>query len=518
MPWTSNSIFEARRDFVMLAQSPNSNMRGLCRRFNISPNTGYQTLERYRAEGEKGLQDRSRAPHRRPLRSSKVTELAVLSVRADHPTWGGRKIASHLQLFGAATVPAPSTITAILIRNGRLKTSPEQSAHIWLLAMLHKDINAEELPRAIIGHPDLQALLERLKSGRLGDRQRAIAVLGNRSGRQIGSICSAFNLSRQTYRRYVRLFDEGGAAALFAPRISPLRKFDQERVKKAAFSLLHQPPSNFGINRTTWKMGDLSRIMKKTGEPACEDVIRKIVKQAGYRWRKARVVLTSNDSEFSEKLHHIQSILSGLKADEAFFSIDEFGPFAIKAQPGRALVGPNEQRLVPQWQPSKGYLILTAAVELSSNQITHFYSTKKNTDEMIRMMQVLVAQYGDRQKLYLSWDAASWHVSKKLFEHIDGHNFTVGSKGPTVETAPLPARAQFLNVIESIFSGMSRAVIQNSDYKSVDDAKTAIDQYFTERNGHFRDHPRRAGAKVWGKEPGPTKFSEFNNCKDPRFR
>jgi hypothetical protein len=25
-------------------------------------------------------------------------------------------------------------------------------------------------------------------------------------------------------------------------------------------------------------------------------------------------------------------------------------------------------------------------------------------------------------------------------------------------------------------------------------------------------------AKIWGKEPGPAKFSEFNNCKDPRFR
>jgi len=187
-------------------------------------------------------------------------------------------------------------------------------------------------------------------------------------------------------------------------------------------------------------MRDMSRMMKETGEPAGEDVIRKIVKEAGYRWRKARVVLTSNDSEFSEKLHHIQSILSGLKTDEAFFSIDEFGPFAIKSQPGRALVGPNEQRLVPQWQRSKGYLILTAAVELSSNQITHFYSTKKNSDEMIRMMQVLVAQYGDRQKLYLSWDAASWHVSKKLFQRIDEHNFIVGCKGPTVETAPLPAR------------------------------------------------------------------------------
>ena len=515
MPWTANSIFEARRDFVLLALAPKSNIRRLCRQFNISPNTGYQTLDRYRAEGENGLRDRSRAPQRRPLRSSKATELAVLSVRADHPRWGGRKIASHLELLGAAVVPAPSTITAILARNGRLKTFPKQSPHIWLLAMLHNDGNAEEL---LIGNPDQQILLQRLRRGQLGDRRRSIVILASRKGLQTGAICSALNLSRQTYRRYVRLFDEGGAAALFAPRISPLRKFDNEAVKNAVFSLLHQPPSNFGINRTTWKMADLSRIMKETGEPAGEDVIRTILKQAGYCWRKARVVLTSNDPEYSEKLCHIQSILSGLRADEAFFSIDEFGPFAVKAQPGRALVAPNEKRLVAQWQRSKGCLIITAAIELSSNQITHFYSTKKNTDEMVRMMEVLLAEYGDRRKLYLSWDAASWHVSKKLFERIDEHNFYAGYKGPTVETAPLPARAQFLNVIESVFSGMSRAIIHNSDYQSVDDAKAAIDRYFSERNARFRERPRRAGGKVWGKEPARSEFLEFNNCKDPRFR
>jgi transposase len=518
MPWTKSSIFEARRNFVMLALSPRSNVRRLCRQFNISPKTGYQTLDRYRAEGEKGLRDRSRAPRRRPSRSSKATELAILSVRADHPRWGGRRIASHLELLGAAVVPAPSTITAILARNGRLTPSPKQSAHDWLLAMLHNDCNVEEVPRSITSDPDHRILLRQLKFGPLGNRRRSISILADRKGLQTGAICRALNLSPQTYRRYIRLFGEGGAEALFAPRVSPLRKFDREAVKNAVFSLLHQPPSNFSINRTTWKMADLSRIMREAGEPAGEDVIRKILKQAGYRWRKARVVLTSNDPEFSDKLSRIQSILSELRTDEAFFSIDEFGPFAVKAQPGRGMVGPNETRLVPQWQRSKGCLILTAAIELSSNQITHFYSAKKNTDEMIHMMEMLLAQYGDRRKIYLSWDAASWHVSKKLFERIDEHNFYAGYKGPTIETAPLPARAQFLNVIESIFSGMSRAIIHNSDYPSVDEAKAAIDRYFSERNAHFRDHPRRAGGKVWGKEPAPSKFSEFNNCKDPRFR
>jgi hypothetical protein len=79
-----------------------------------------------------------------------------------------------------------------------------------------------------------------------------------------------------------------------------------------------------------------------------------------------------------------------------------------------------------------------------------------------------------------SWDAASWHISKRLFDRIKENNrmVFVTDDGPIVETAPLPARAQFLNGIESIFSGMARAIIHNSDYASLDKAKEAIDRYF----------------------------------------
>ena len=86
-----------------------------------------------------------------------------------------------------------------------------------------------------------------------------------------------------------------------------------------------------------------------------------------------------------------------------------------------------------------------------------------------------------------------------------------------IDLAPLPLRAQFLNVIESVFSGMSRAVIQNSDFKSVDEAKAAIDIYFSDRNRHYLQHPSRAGKGIWGKERVPASFSEAHNCKDPRY-
>ncbi len=87
-----------------------------------------------------------------------------------------------------------------------------------------------------------------------------------------------------------------------------------------------------------------------------------------------------------------------------------------------------------------------------------------------------------------------------------------------MEAAPLPAGAQFLNVIESIISGMSRAIIHNSDYKSIDSAILAIDRYFVDRNKHFLREPRLAGKKIWGKERVVPTFSEANNCKDPRYR
>ena len=86
-----------------------------------------------------------------------------------------------------------------------------------------------------------------------------------------------------------------------------------------------------------------------------------------------------------------------------------------------------------------------------------------------------------------------------------------------VKLMPLPARAQFLNVIESVFSGLARSVIQNSNYPSVKDAKSAIDRYIDERNAFFRANPRRAGNKIWGEEQVPSRFSVSHNCKHPKY-
>jgi transposase len=389
----------------------------------------------------------------------------------------------------------------------------------WLARVLRTGVPPIELEGHYRDPGDSNELIDRLHVGSKPVRNRAIAILAHLHGISDHAIATALGMSRLTIRRCRRIYESGGVNELFTRKVKPRLKINDEGLKVSIFALLHEPPNNHGINRTTWTMADLRAVLAKQGRPACAGVVRAITKAAGYKWRKARLVLTSNDSQYAEKLAHIRSILSGLGPDEAFFSIDEFGPFAVKTKSGRVLAAPGEIPQVAQWQKSKGCLIIKAALELSGNQVTHFYSTKKNTTEMVRMMNLLLDRYRNRRKLYLSWDAASWHISKRLSERIEENNkAATESGGPIVDTAPLPARAQFLNVIESIFSGMARAIIHNSNYQSVAEAKAAINRYFDERNRHFCEHPRRAGNKIWDKERVPPEFAAGNNCKDPRYQ
>ena len=397
----------------------------------------------------------------------------------------------------------------------------QDQAFQWMRGILQGTIPFDAIASEMTNVPpsELKLLVSTSTEETLPVRNKAIAVLGRLRGIDHVSISSFLNISQGTFWRYWRLFKQGGTKKLFARRTRSDKKSVKDSNKKAVFALLHSPPSAHGINRTTWRMEDLRCVLTKEGYPMCCDTIRTIIKEAGWKWRHARVVLTSNDPEYRVKVDAIKKILSELKPDEAFFSIDEYGPFAIKEKGGVKRVAPGEAYAVPQWQKSKGWVILTAALELSRNQVTHFYSRKKNTDEMIKMADMLRDQYRTCSTIYLSWDAASWHVSKDLIAHLDEINQEAAGEGfPVVKTAPLPACAQFLNVIESVFSGMARAIIHNSDYSSVEAAMDAIDRYIKDRNEYFSTHHQRAGQKIWGKERVPSLFEEGQNCKDPLYQ
>jgi transposase InsO family protein len=130
MPWNEVSTVSLRLEFVHLASQEGANMRQLCRRFAVSPKTGYKWLTRFRAGGTAGLEDDSRRPTHSPRRTPESLEQQILKLRAEHPAWGGRKLRARLLALGAANVPSASTITAVLRRHLALGQATE-APHPW---------------------------------------------------------------------------------------------------------------------------------------------------------------------------------------------------------------------------------------------------------------------------------------------------------------------------------------------------------------------------------------------------
>jgi transposase-like protein len=90
MPWNEVSTVSLRLEFVTLAAVEGANIRELCRRYGVSPETAYKWIGRFRAGGPAALADRPRRPDRSPDRTPEPIEAAVLRLRDDRPAWGGR--------------------------------------------------------------------------------------------------------------------------------------------------------------------------------------------------------------------------------------------------------------------------------------------------------------------------------------------------------------------------------------------------------------------------------------------
>lgn len=121
MPWEKVTEMSLKLEFIRFALQENEPFTTLCRRFKISPKTGYKLLHRYQEFGEAGLSEKSRRPLSSPNKTKDDIEKRILQIRLQKPCWGGRKIRAYLSNQDEKNLPSTSTITDILNRNGLIE-------------------------------------------------------------------------------------------------------------------------------------------------------------------------------------------------------------------------------------------------------------------------------------------------------------------------------------------------------------------------------------------------------------
>jgi putative transposase len=110
---------EARVRLVLEYEQGEATMTELCRAYEVSRETGYYWLRRYRRGGVESLEDLSRAPERHPNQTAAEIERQVLELRRAHMRWGPRKLKRVLERDqGEQRWPAASTMGEMLRREG----------------------------------------------------------------------------------------------------------------------------------------------------------------------------------------------------------------------------------------------------------------------------------------------------------------------------------------------------------------------------------------------------------------
>ena len=94
---------------------------------------------------------------------------------------------------------------------------------------------------------------------------------------------SSIGVSSTSYYHWRRLLRENGtlSARIKAPKY--IKVTEREDLKKRVFKALHSPPSDYGFDRTTWRLVDLQVAIEKSGVRIGRHAIRNIIKDAGYR-------------------------------------------------------------------------------------------------------------------------------------------------------------------------------------------------------------------------------------------
>ena len=305
-------------------------------------------------------------------------------------------------------------------------------------------------------------------------------------------------------RKWIKAFNRDGLDGLNPPRKpyanAQKRELALDQKRRRILEILHDSPRSFGINRSNWSFPSLAAAYSRQhDEPISTSTVGRLVKKSGYTMKKARKVLSSPDPQYREKVDLVLHTLQTLKPGELFFFVDELGPLRVKRYGGRTLVQKAEPYTIPQNQPYLGVVTMAGALNAVTNQVTWVYGRSKDTSAMIDLIEILFNQHRSASKLYITWDMASWHRSNLLVEWLDTFNEETerSAEGPLVHLVPLPTSSQFLDVIEAIFSGMKKAVIHHSNYRSEEEMKAAISRHFAERNEYFIVNPKRAGKKIW---------------------
>lgn len=114
MAWENLTLEKQRLNLIEAFQSGNVSMEEICAKFGVSKKTGYKWYKRFCEQGENGLRNLSRKPHKLPYIFTDDQIERALDLKRKRLTWGPKKILAKLnEIFPEEEWPSPTRLYEI---------------------------------------------------------------------------------------------------------------------------------------------------------------------------------------------------------------------------------------------------------------------------------------------------------------------------------------------------------------------------------------------------------------------
>jgi len=289
-------------------------------------------------------------------------------------------------------------------------------------------------------------MLRELRRGRYGGLLALHILLLLADGKRPPEIADFLRCSRSSVYRAIEDWQSGKLPAQWwpePPAATPAAAHLPSRFQRTLLWLVQQPPRVGGWCRVRWSCVTLAlTITRRTGVSVSRETVRRELHAQGWGWKRAKLKGRDDDPERHRKLARIRAVLERLRADEAFFWIDELD-IHLLAKVGYQWMPEGTQLAVPTpGQNQKQYL--AGALDWRTGEISYVIGTGKNNGLVRQLLEVLEQRCGSRiRKIYLGLDNYKIHKALALEQWLKEH--------PRFERLWLPSYCPQSNPIERAF-------------------------------------------------------------------
>ena len=345
--------------------------------------------------------------------------------------------------------------------------------------------------------------LETIRKARSDEKRRTVRaaiLLDSLAGLSDQAIARAHRVNRNTVVLCIQKCLRFGVEAALGelPRPGKPRRLSDDAIAWVQHCAC-QKPKEVGYAQELWTYRLLRNHIRQqcssAGYPELGRLSRsklhRILTQGELRPHKVRYYVERRDPEFARKMAEVlhvykeveilkEGMLRGVVCEPTTVTI------SYDEKPGIQALAPTspDRPPAPGRYPSHlrdyeyrrvGTVSLLAGLDLHTGRVTETVSDTHNSGDFIAFLQKLDASYPEAIQLRLLLDNHSAHVSKETQGYL-------ASRPQRFQFVFLPKHGSWLNLIETLFSKMTRSMLREIRVAAKQELIDRIHQYFAETN------------------------------------